>query len=407
MWRVTFPSHPRTSVLDDPDLPVVSTLLGSPIPTPIRAAVDIAGGNVTDSELAQVTWWPGSSITARYRVNVNGGSLDGRHDFVCVGGRIPEGSMIVEAEPGEVGVWRIPHDPSLPGMAPALDESQAARLLSDLGAEAGPVTTRLRAYRPGRRAVVSVSGKDEGLYLKLVRPSRVEALHASHRWLSNTLPVPMSLGFDPDQGLIALQSMPGTTLRGALEDPSLELPSAEQVVGIAASLPAPETDHTCPSPIARVPELAALLIAVAPELTDRIEDLVAGIGDEESEPTTPSHGDYYESQLLVDGGRLVGMLDVDTYGWGRAGDDAATMLAHLAIWADLSSRPDRVLEMGRRLLKMWDGILDPVDLRVRTAAVALSLATGPFRVQAAGWPGETADRIAIAERWLRSAARVP
>ena len=406
MWRVTFSAHPRTSVLEDPGLPVVSTLLGSPIPTPIRAAVDIAGGNVTDSELAQVTWWPGSSITARYRVNVNGGSLDGRHRFVCVGGRIPEGAMIVEGEPGPVGIWRIPHDPSLPGLASALDADRAARLLSDLGAEVGSVTTRLRAYRPGRRAVVSVTGKDEGLYLKLVRPRKVEALHASHRWLANTLPVPMSLGFDPDQGLIALQSMPGTTLRGVLEDPSLELPTAQEIVGMIGLLPTPETDHVGASPIARLPEIAALLVAITPELTDRIASVVAGIGAETSEPSTPSHGDYYESQLLVDRGRLIGMLDIDTYGWGRPGDDAATMLAHLAIWADLSSRPERVLDLGRRLLKMWDGILDPVDLRVRTAAVALSLATGPFRVQSAGWPGETADRVAIAERWLESAALV-
>jgi len=401
---VTFFAHPRTSVLEDPGLPVVSTLLGFPIPAPLRAAVDIAGGKVAEAELAQVTWWPGSSITARYRVGVTGGSLDGRHGFVCVGGRIPEGSMIVEGEAGPVGVWRIPHDPALPGMASALDELGAARLLSDLGAAPGIVTTRLRAYRPGRRAVVAVSGTSDGLYLKLVRPSKVEALHASHRWLADTLPVPKSLGFDPDQGLLALQSMPGATLRGTLEDPSHELPPPEQIVGMVGSLPVPETDHVCPSPIARVPELAGLLTAIAPELADRIAGLVTGIGDELSEPTTPSHGDYYETQLLVDSGRLVGMLDVDTYGWGRPGDDAATMLAHLAIWADLSSSPERVLDLGRRLLKMWDGILDPVDLRVRTAAVALSLATGPFRVQAAGWPGETADRVAIAERWLESAA---
>lgn len=406
MWKVTFPAHPRTSRLEDPDLPVVSTLLGSPIPTPIRAAVDIAGGKVNHSELAQVTWWPGTSITTRYRVSVSGGSLDGRHDFVCVGGRIPDGAMIVEGEPGPVGVWRVPHDPALPGLASALDESQAARLLFELGAEEGTVRTRLRAYRPGRRAVVAVSGTHDGLYLKLVRPSKVEALHASHRWLANTLPVPMSLGFDAAQGLIALQSMPGTTLRAALEDPSLELPSAEEIVGVVRSLPSPEAERVSPSPISRVPVLAAILTAVTPELSDRIERLVAGIGEEKSEASTPTHGDYYESQLLVERGRLVGMLDVDTYGWGRPGDDAATMLGHLAIWADMGSRPDRVLDLGRRLLKVWDGILDPVDLRVRTAAVALSLATGPFRVQAAGWPGETADRVAIAERWLESAALV-
>jgi hypothetical protein len=64
-----------------------------------------------------------------------------------------------------------------------------------------------------------------------------------------------------------------------------------------------------------------------------------------------------------------------------------------------------VLDLGRRLQTSWDRILDPVELRLRTAAVVLSLATGPFRVQAASWPGETADRVNTAERWLESAAR--
>jgi hypothetical protein len=382
---------------------VVSTLLGSPIPPPIRAAVDIAGGKVVDTELTQVTWWPGASITTRHRVNVSGGALDGRQSFVCVGGRIPDGAMIVEGEPGPVGVWRVPHDPALPGLASALDEGETSRLLSELGAEEGPVTTQLRAYRPGRRAVVAVSGRRQGVYLKLVRPSRVAALHASHRWLASKLPVPMSLGLAADQGLIALQSMEGVTLRGALEDPGCELPPEEEIVGLVHSLPPPQTDRVSPSPIDRVPELASMLKIVAPELSDRIELLVAGIGSERSEASAPSHGDYYESQLLVDDGRLVGLLDVDTYGWGRPGDDAATMLGHLAVWADLSGHRDRVLDLGSRLIRIWDDLLDPVDLRLRTAAVALSLATGPFRVQAAGWPGETADRVAIAERWLESA----
>jgi aminoglycoside phosphotransferase len=384
---------------------VVSTLLGSPIPAPIRAAVDIAGGKVTDTELTQVTWWPGSNITTRHRVSVSGGSLDGRQSFVCVGGRIPDGAMIVEGEPGPVGVWRVPHDPALPGLASALDGAQASRLLSDLGGEEAVVTTSLRAYRPGRRAVVAVSGSRQGIYLKLVRPSRVEALHASHRWLASALPVPMSLGYAADQGLIALQSMPGMTLRDAMEDPASELPSPEEVVGIVHALPHPQTDRISPSPIDRMPELASLLNVVTPELSERVDRLVAAIGNERVEASTPCHGDYYESQLLVDQGRLAGLLDVDTYGWGRPGDDAATMLGHLAIWAGLSGHPDRVLGLGGRLIRIWDASLDPVDLRLRTAAVALSLATGPFRVQAAGWPGETADRVTIAERWLESATR--
>jgi hypothetical protein len=36
----------------------------------------------------------------------------------------------------------------------------------------------------------------------------------------------------------------------------------------------------------------------------------------------------------------------------------------------------------------------------------LGLATGPFRVQSADWPQETADRISIAEQWVQSALEV-
>lgn len=400
---MSFPVHPRTSLLGDPDLPVVSTLLGSPAPAPIRAAVEATGGRVVAAELTQVTWWPGSSITTRHRLSIEGGTLAGRQSFVCVGGRIPKGAMIVEGEPGPVGVWRFPHDPALPGLSPALDGGRAARLLADLGAADGPVTTSLLAYRPGRRAVVSVAGVRQGLHLKLVRPNKVGVLHEAHQHLSSTAPVPVSLGFDPERGLIALQSLPGVTLRAAMEDDAEPIPSVAEIIGLVSSLPRPRDDRVSPSPIERVPELGPLITAIAPDLAERVRRLVDAIGPEQVPATVPVHGDYYESQLLVGDGRLHGLLDVDTYGWGRPGDDAATMLGHLSVWAGLSEYPNRVLDLGNRLLKAWDRILDPVDLRVRTSAVALSLAAGPFRVQSAGWPGETADRLAIAERWLQSA----
>jgi len=398
-------AHPRTSRLEDLEMPLVSTLLGSVIPPPLQTAVATSEGQVTDAEITQVTWWPGKSITVRYKTMVTGGALTGRQAFVCVAGRIPRGALLVESAEGTVGVWRVPHDPALPGLPSALDQSKAARLLTDLGAQTGPVTTSLVSYRPGRRAVVAVKGGKEGVYLKLVRTNRVEELHRSHRWLALTLPVPGSLGYAPDLGLIALQSLRGMTLRAALEDGAQPLPSAEEIVGVINALPPPQTKRTTPSPIERVPEIAALLTAVVPELSDVIARLVEHIGVEQGPASTPTHGDFYESQLLVGRGAVVGLLDIDTYGWGRPGDDAATMLGHLSIWAGLSKNPARVLDLGRRLLANWDTILDPVELRVRTAAVAMSLATGPFRVQAASWPGETADRVHIAERWLQSAIR--
>ena len=76
---------------------------------------------------------PGSSNTARYRVSVSGGELEGSSTFVCVAGRIPDGALIVEGPEGQVGVWTVPHDPALPGLATALDNRRAAQLLRDLG----------------------------------------------------------------------------------------------------------------------------------------------------------------------------------------------------------------------------------------------------------------------------------
>ncbi len=50
--------------------------------------------------------------------------------------------------------------------------------------------------------------------------------------------------------------------------------------------------------------------------------------------------------------------------------------------------------------------MDPADLRYRVAAVVLSLATGPYRVQEPAWEQATRDRLDLAEQWLVSARAV-
>jgi hypothetical protein len=390
-------------MLRDERLPEVAALLASPTPEPILVAVAEVGGRVEDGDLLGVTWWPGVSITTRHRILVRGGELEGTSTFVCVAGRVPDAALIVEGGQGRVGVWRVPHDPNLPGLAAALDRERASRLLEDLGGTPRAVSTRLVAYRPGRRAVVSVSGAEEGLYLKLVRPDRVEALHRVHQELATALPVPASLGYSRDLGLIALQSVPGRTLRAVLEDPGLGIPQSAEIVDMSRRLPFPTDHRQAPSAIARLEDIVSLLSAISPDLNGEIDEVIAAIGPESRPADTPCHGDYYEAQLLVEDGALVGLLDVDTFGWGRAGDDASTMLGHLAVWAGMSRQPERVRGLGSSLVELWDGLVDPADLRRRAAAVILSLATGPFRVQSADWPEETAQRVSLASMWAASA----
>ncbi len=96
---------------------------------------------------------------------------------------------------------------------------RARKLLADLGADQDEVFTRLRAYRPGSRAVVEVRGPTAAIFLKLVPVGEVEALHRAHQFLAEHLPVPRSLGFSRELGLLAMQALPGTTLRDSPRRP--------------------------------------------------------------------------------------------------------------------------------------------------------------------------------------------
>lgn len=399
------PLHPATARVADPDLPAVAILLSEAVPGPVAAVVEETGGAVIDCHPVTVTWWPGTSITVRFTVTVEGGELAGLQDLVAVGGRIPDGALLVGADGTEVGVWRVPHDPALPGLAPALDDIRAARLLTDLGSPTGTVTTRLRAYRPGRRAVVSVSGERDGIYLKVLRPKKIEQLHHHHKLLADVLPVPASLGYSPELGLMALQSLPGRTLRDALEDPAGELPAPTEVVSLVTDLPAPPSDQPMASIIEKAPAFADLFRLVVPSEAAAVDRFVEQLGEEDDEDLVSVHGDFYEAQILTEGGRVVGFLDVDTFGLGRRGDDPGVMLGHLALWETMSTQPARVRAYARELLAVWDRLYDQRDIRRRAAAAIFTLASGPFRVQTLDWPGETASRIALAQTWLDSARR--
>ncbi|MGH8911598.1 MAG: aminoglycoside phosphotransferase family protein [Acidimicrobiia bacterium] len=398
--------HPATARVADPDLPAVATLLSEPVPGPIRAIVEAADGSVVDSTPIQVTWWPGSSISVRYRTTIEGGPMAGVQQLVAVSGRIPDGAAVVGAGGEEVGVWRVPFDPALPGLPAALDNESARQLLTSLGAVDGPVRTQLKAYRPGRRAVVAVEGPAEGIYLKLVRPKKVEQLHRDHKSFPDDLPVPRSLGYSREMGVMALQAMPGSTLRDVLEDPTGIAPGPVALTDLLLTLPAPSVDRVQPSIIERVPATADMIRRIVPDRADTVDEFVEQLGEEDVDELAPVHGDFYEAQILVENGAVVGLIDIDTYGMGRRGDDPGVMLGHLALWQTMSSQPARVRHYAQSLLTMWDRMYDPVDIRRRAAATLFTLATGSCRVQAADWPGETVQRLALAHRWLESARRV-
>jgi hypothetical protein len=364
-------------------------------------------GQVLSWRANQVDYQPRRGSTAGYRVRVRW--PDGRVNdewFGAFTGEPPPGAVVVADGEDQVSVWRVPHDPYLPGLAAAYDRVAVAGLMAGFELGGGPVRLLLRAYRPRRRAVVEAVGPGGRLFLKVVRPDLVESLHERHRLLTGAgVPVAPSLGYTP-AGLLVLPHLPGQSLRQVLQERSAVAPPPAAILDLLDRLPAELV--AAPrrrSLLRRMDHFAAVIAASLPEEAERSVQLAAAIAAVAGTgPTVAVHGDFYESQLRVQAGRLTGLLDLDTAGPGDRLDDLACLLGHLSVLTPIY--PDRaaaISGLGARYLAAFDRTVDPVDLRYRVAAVVLSLATGPYRVQETGWRRATRGRLDLVERWLDSA----
>ncbi|HEY6530791.1 MAG TPA: aminoglycoside phosphotransferase family protein [Acidimicrobiales bacterium] len=348
-------------------------------------------------------------IRVRYDVEVVW--PDGRrsHEMLAAAtGTIPEGAAVLEDGPDRIAVWGHPFDPELPALPAASSPEAVACLLEELGISKGPVELRHRAYRPTRRAVIEAIGPRGRLFLKVVRPDRVESIHRIHRVLvEHDVPVAPSLGWTPD-GLLVVQALPGSTMREHLLGDRPGLPTGQTVVELLGRFPDELLQlPAAPTWLDRVGHYAGVTARALPDQRGRLESLVAEITDQaQVGPMVPVHGDLYDSQLLVGAGRITGLLDVDTMRPGDRTEDLACLLGHLSVLAALHPhRGAAIRALGARYLEHFDGVVPPADLRWRTAAVVVSLTTGPHRVQQANWERATRSLVELARRWAQSAAR--
>jgi hypothetical protein len=371
----------------------------------LRPAVAAAGGRLVAWQARHVDHQPGGGVTVGYHARVRwpGGVREERLG-ACTG-RIPSGAFVLEDGDARVAVWRFPYDPDLPGLPAAFDPASVGAFLSSLGLD-GPPALRVRAYRPRRRAVIEAVGPRGRVFLKVVRPRKVAALHERHRMLVGAgVPVPHSLGYTPD-GVVALQALPGRSLRDALRRGERRLPPGAALLDLLDRLPAALADLPARSSWRdRVEHYAAVVAAALPAQAGLARRLGSEIYAESAVgPTVPVHGDFYEAQVRVHNGQLTGLLDVDTAGPGDRMDDLACLLGHLSVLAQIDRhRAPAINGLGARYLAAFERTVDAVALRTRVAAVVMSLATGPHRVQEPNWPAATAQRLRLAEEWLASA----
>lgn len=401
----------------DPALPALEHLLGANACQLLAAAVAPAGEQVVDCRVSQVGYRPGRSLLVRYATTVR--KADGRQVIETLValtdvGPLPEGVLPIEAPGLRVGLWRFPFDPKLPGLPPATSGVRVRQLLDRLRGPAGGVRLRTRAYRPMRRAVVQVDIDEGGadrsvLYLKILPPERAKRVHRTHRALAPALPVPRSVGLAYEQGIVALTALPGVTLREALEAGS-RVPAPQELLDLLRRLAEQPLDTDArPAATIEPDRHAKVLAAALPHEREHVAELAARCapGQRDGRQVTV-HGDFYEAQVLVEGGEVAGLLDLDGTGPGYPADDLATMIGHLETLALL--RPNAATRLRDYSADLFEGAArteDPSTLARLVAAACLGLATGPFRIRQHDWELQTGRRLDLAESWLRRADGAP
>lgn len=402
-----------TSLIDDDVLPAAAHLTGPGATAILRAAVDAAGGELVSAGPCHVQYRPASDVVVRYRATVSWRGARPVADTLLAAATSagpPPGTLPVVADTGdrrlEVGVWRWPFDPALPALGDAVTPDRAARLLA--GVVRGPVRLEVVAYRPTERAVVRVIDADGAeRYVKLVPPAQVPGLVDRHERLRAAgLPVPTVLAADATAGWLAMAALRGDTLRTRLKDGHGPLPRAAELRRITAALGAatlpgvPAVRPRTSSALGHAAMLAAVAEDQVPRLERLAERLTAAAERAEARRGPVVHGDLHEAQLVLDGERIVGVLDVDDAGPGDPLDDLATVLGHLRYRATTARRAadrQRIGTYADALRRAFVADVDATELDTVTGAVLVGLATGPFRVQQRGWARDVRRLLDLAE----------
>lgn len=405
----------------------------------LRSAVGNSGGVLHSWQLDHVDHRPGRSTKALYRTMVSWPELDGpqapaREELfgasAHIGEReknlyVAEQTLVMTDGDINVRVWRYPHDPWLPMLPQVCYPDIVGRTLRDLGASLGadpsvPIAIDVVSYRPGRRAVLRASQGDRAFFLKVMQPHRSgEIVDRHHRLLAAGVPVPEVIAHH--NGLVVLAELPGRPLARAVIDEGVGACRAEDLVALVDRLPASMYTLPLRPPWTDSVEFyAGIVSSSVPSLGPRLDALVRAIREGltaleqrmDMRPHDVVHGDFYEAQVFVENGKVVGLLDIDTVGPGRRADDLACLLAHLSVLADYGNagRIDRAMqERVEEAIRTWHEVfaerVDPTEVALRSAGVVLSLATGPHRQQEAAWEAATEAIVRVAEEWVTEARR--
>lgn len=341
---------------------------------------------------------PGAGATGIYRITANedvyvGVTTERIHGHV-------DGVMRTESEHGELVIWQHPMDPSLPGLQLATDPGTVA---STWGAGSELTALETISYRPLRRAVIAADFADgRRVYLKVLREGHARDLADRHRMLLDAhVPAPVPV-CEPILDVMAFEQGRGVSLAELFLSDGAAVVRPADFIELLEALPAevmglPARDAWTD----RLPSYASAAVSALPGCERRIrrleEEVLAGIPVTDRGPVVPSHGDFYEANLLMNGSQISCLLDVDSLGPGYRVDDLACFLGHLAVLPAVDSRYIHAPAAFDRFARVFAADVDSESLRIRAASVALSLVSGARDVRGNGWQSKAEHRLRCAE----------
>ena len=386
----------------------------------LEAAVAHAGGQLANWALDHVDSNPALSTTATYCAQVEW-PYGKRMELLGVSARVGGPSdtditadIFADGE-REVAVWLYPHDPDLPGLRRAAYAESMADVCNEYGVfprpvHGGELALTMIGYRPRRRAVVKVTNTSTGesVYVKVLRAHLAPGVVVRQRLLSEAGGPAAGIRAVTDDHLLILDELAGESLAEAIFDADPPC-TAEDLIGVLDSMPAALCQlERRPPWTESIAHYAAMVAQAVPALEPRVTWLAQTIAEGLAGVALgwePTHGDFHEGQLQVASGKVTGLLDVDTAGPGRRADDLACLVAHLSTVQRMNAtQQERVHRLVRTWVPVFDTRVDPVELRLRAAAVIVSLATGPFRGQEPDWQRETELMVGSAQALVRQVA---
>lgn len=366
----------------------------------LAEAARAAGATLEASHLRSIHHRPGRSMSQVHdaTLRVGGTTLESLLVAHVDTRTPPDDALVLESEGDHVAVWRFPHDPWLPGLASALDPGRVRELLDQLGVGPGSVELHTRAYRPTRRAVVEVTVHLEHrsgriLYFKVLAGRRAAELAGVHTALHPMLPVPGVVGLSDHQGILALEAVPGRTMRASLVDGE-PLPEPGELVDLSRRFAASGLDsRRDPRRFADATRHIGGLTELVPHMDAEVERIARAANEAEGDPV-PVHGDMHDGQVLVADGAVSGLLDVDGAGTGLQAHDAGSLVAHVeAIGLVWPGAAVRARAYSEAIAEAWRPLVGARSLARATAGAWIGLATGPYRAQDSDWQAATEYRI--------------